>query len=86
MRKALITLIVCGVMVSAFAMTSAVSAAPGGQDKSPIEKIKFDFGDLMGHGISNTENGHIVLHISPKSPFGPENFNSKNRNGPAPPL
>ncbi len=68
MRTALIALIVCGVMVSAFAMTSVASAAQGGQGKSPIEKIGYTFSDgTTVKGSKNTDTGHVVLHYHDKA-------------------
>ncbi len=90
MRKALIALIVCGVMVSAFTMTSVASAqviiTPAG--KSPIFKIN---DDVIGvHGIFNTKKStdpsdwQVVDHLRPGSSIpgftGPENYNSNNPN------
>ncbi len=72
MRKALIALVVCSVMVGAFTMTSVASA-------SHIVKL----GDTPGsHGIINTKNPHLVVHIDTKD--GPLNINSNNPNGPHP--
>ncbi len=85
MRTALIALIVCGVMISTFAMTSVASAEIGiltPNGNSPTNKVSIEEGGL--HGILNLKDYHTTVHIEPGrtlGPFtGPLNQNSKNPN------
>ncbi len=63
MRTALIALIVCGVMVSAFAMTNVAAAAKGGQGKSPIEQYRWTQSDGTYKLTKNEDTGHEVYHV-----------------------
>ncbi len=91
MQKALIALIVCALMVSAFAMTSVASAVtpPGTQvGNSPVYNISNIVDGV--HGIVNTKRStdlndwQVVDHLRPGATIpgltGPENYNSNNPN------
>ncbi len=86
MRKAVIAVAVCAVMVSAFVMTSVASAQSTPAGNSPVYKFKSD----VEHATFNSKQVHRVAHIDPgvsAGPYtGPLNGNSNNPNGyhPAP--
>ncbi len=86
MRKAVIAVAVCAVMVIAFAMTSVASAQLTRAGNSPVYKVKTD----TEHATFNSKHVHRVAHLDPgvsAGPYtGPLNGNSNNPNGyhPAP--
>ncbi len=80
MRKALTALLVCGVMISAFVMTSVASAQSTPAGNSPVYKFKSD----VEHATFNSKQVHRVAHTDPgvsAGPYtGPVNQNSNNPN------
>ncbi len=89
MQKRALTIALCLVMVSAFAVTGAVSAAPktfeGQAGKSPIVKISAEVGNIPFFEIQNKDTGHTVVHDFDKDNHYVSNYNTNNPNGPAPP-
>ncbi len=89
MQKRILAITLCILMISAFAVTGAVSAAPktftGNAGKSPVGKFSGELGNVPFFGIQNHKTGHTVLHDYDKANHFVSNFNTNNPNGAAPP-
>ncbi len=90
MRKTLIGLMVCAVMVSALAMTSAVSAKEGAWQAGNSDTVQVRNTLTQGYTINQHINDHTlpphaVNQIHDKTDKYIENQNSNNPNGPVPP-
>lgn len=89
MHKRIIAIALCLVMVSAFAVTGAVSAAPqtftGWAGESQVGKFSGEIGNVPFFGIQNHKDGHTVIHDYDKDNHFVSNFNTNNPNGAAPP-
>jgi len=89
MKKRMLAIALCLVMVSAIVVTGAVSAAPqtftGNAGKSPVGKFSGELGNVPFFGIQNHKTGHTVLHNYDKDNHFVLNFNTNNPNGAAPP-
>lgn len=63
MRKRLLAIVICAVLVSTLAATSAVSAKPAG--KSNIQQYDLLWGSVVvGKLTINTETGHYVANVN----------------------
>ena len=93
MREALIGLIVCAFMISAFAMTNVVSAKEntawqaGNSDTVQVRNTLTPGYTVNQHINDHTLPPHSVYQIHDKTKTDKyiENFNSNNPNAPVPP-
>ena len=92
MRKALIALIVCAVMVSAFAMASVASAKekPTAWQAGNSDTVQGRNTLTTGYTINTHINDHTlpphsIYQMHDKLDKALENFNSNNLNAPVPP-
>lgn len=89
MHKRVLVIALCLLMVSAFAVTGAVSAAPktfnGDAGNSPIGKFSSILNNIPFFGTVNHNTDHVVIHVFDQENHYVSNTNTNNPNGPAPP-